>query len=124
LRTTKFIPFPACDKGFFTVLAHPHIIVLIREHEGKVHLHHDEQGVEVPYDNGRILFKSDPVSWCYAAESGNALTVQAAGIFINRIVIKIIEEICHKGKHQIGKFFYNPVIPFRIFLLKSGLFKG
>jgi len=26
---------PACDKGFFTVLAHTHITVFIREHEGK-----------------------------------------------------------------------------------------
>ena len=38
----KFIPFPACDKGFVAVLAYTHITVLIREHEGKAHLHHDK----------------------------------------------------------------------------------
>ena len=47
LRAAKFIPFPACDKGFFTVLAHTHITVLIRKHERKAHLHHDEQGKHV-----------------------------------------------------------------------------
>ena len=64
------------------MFAHTHITVLIREHERKTHLHHDEQGMEIPYDNGRILFKRDPVSRGYAAESGNALTVQAARLFI------------------------------------------
>lgn len=34
----KFIPLPACDKGFFTMPAHAHITVLICEHEGKAHL--------------------------------------------------------------------------------------
>ena len=65
------------------MLAHTYITVLIREHERKTHLHHDEQGMEIPYDNGRILFKRDPVSRGYAAESGNALTVQAARLFID-----------------------------------------
>jgi len=101
------------------VLAHTHITVLIREHERKAHLHHDEQGVEIPYDDGRILFKSNPISRRYAAESGNALTVQVMGIFVNRIVIEVIKETCHKGKCKVSKLFYNPVIPFRIFLLKS-----
>lgn len=55
------------------MFAHTHIAVLIREHEGKAHLHHDEQGMEIPYDDGRILFKHNPVSRGYAAESGNAL---------------------------------------------------
>lgn len=75
MRAAKFIPFAACDKGFFTVFAHTHITVLIREHEGKAHLHHDKQGMEVPYDNGRIFFERYPVSGGYAAESGDALTV-------------------------------------------------
>ena len=86
------------------MLAHTHIIVLIREHERKTHLHHDEQGMEVPYDNGRILFKRDPVSRGYAAESGNAVTVQAACLFVNRIIIHVIKEACHKGKRPVGKF--------------------
>ena len=47
------------------MLAHTHITVLIREHERKTHLHHDEQGMEIPYDNGRILFKRDPISRGY-----------------------------------------------------------
>ena len=68
------------------MLAHTHITVLIREHERKTHLHHDEQGMEIPYDNGRILFKRDPISRGYAAESGNALTIQAACLFVNRIM--------------------------------------
>ena len=37
------------------MLAHTHITVLVREHEGKAHLHHDKQRMEIPYDNGRIL---------------------------------------------------------------------
>lgn len=40
LLATKFISLPACDKGFFTMLAHTHITVLVCEHEGKTHLHH------------------------------------------------------------------------------------
>ena len=52
--------------------------------------------MEIPYDNGRILFERDPVSWGYAAESGNALTIQAACLFVNRIIIHIIKEACHK----------------------------
>ena len=75
MRAAKFISFLACDKGFFTMFAHTHIAVLIREHEGKAHLHHDKQGMEVPYDNGRIFFECYPVSGGYAAESGDALTV-------------------------------------------------
>ena len=75
MRAAKFIPFSACDKGFFTMFAHVHIAVPVREHKGKAHLHHDKQGVEIPYDNGRILFKRYPVSRGYAAESGNTLTV-------------------------------------------------
>ena len=71
------------------MFAHTHIAVLIRKHEGKTHLHHDEQGMEIPYDNGRILFKCDPVSRGYPTESGNALTVQAARLFVNRIIIHI-----------------------------------
>ncbi len=78
----KLIPLPACDKGFVTVFTHTQVIFLVREHEGKTHLHHDEQGMEIPYDDGRILFKCDPVSGGYAAESGNALTVQAACVFV------------------------------------------
>ena len=44
------------------MLTHTHITVLIRGHEGKAHLYHDKQGMEIPYDNGRILFKRNPVS--------------------------------------------------------------
>ena len=55
--------------------------------------------MEIPYDNGRIFFKRNPVSRGYAAESGNALTVQAARLFINRIIIHVIKEAGHKGKH-------------------------
>ncbi len=73
LLAAKFIPFPARDKSFFTMLAYTHITILIRAHEREAHLHHDEQGMEIPYDNGRILFKRDPVSRGYASESGNAL---------------------------------------------------
>ncbi len=68
------------------MFAHTHITVLIREHERKTHLYHDEQGMEIPHDNGRIFFKRDPIGRGYAAKSGNALTVQAAHLFINRIV--------------------------------------
>ena len=57
------------------MFAHSHIIVLIREHEGKAHLHHDKQGMEVPDDNGRIFFERYPVSRGYAAESRDTLTV-------------------------------------------------
>ena len=65
------------------MFAHTHITVFIREHEGKAHLYHDKQGMEIPDDNGRILFKRYPVSGGYAAESGNTLTVQITGIFVN-----------------------------------------
>ncbi len=119
LEKAKFIPLPACDKGFFTMLAHTHIAVLIREHEGKAHLHHDKQGVEIPYDNGRILFQRNPVSRGYAAESGNALTVQAACLFVNRIIIYVIKETCHKSKRLVSKFLHKTVVSFHIFLLQS-----
>ena len=75
MRAAKFISLSACNKGFFTMFAHTHIAVPIREHKGKAHLYHDKQGVEVPYDNGRILSKRYPVRWGYAAESGDTLTV-------------------------------------------------
>ena len=39
-----------------------HIRVPVRKQEGKAHLHHDKQGMEVPYDDGRILFQRNPVS--------------------------------------------------------------
>lgn len=39
------------------MFAHTHIAVLIREHEGKAHLHHDGQRMEIPYDDGKILYK-------------------------------------------------------------------
>ena len=75
--------------------------------------------MEIPYDDGRILFKRDPVSRGYTAEGGNALTVQAACLFINRIIIHVIKETCHKGKRPVGKFLYKPVVLFSIFLLQS-----
>lgn len=31
LLVAKFIPLPACNKGFFTMLAYTHITVLVRE---------------------------------------------------------------------------------------------
>lgn len=34
------------------MFAHMHITVLIRKHKGKAHLHHDQQRMEIPYDNG------------------------------------------------------------------------
>ena len=68
--------------------AHAHIGVLFRKHERKAYLHHDQQRMEIPYDNGSILFRRNPVSWGYAAESGNALTVQAACPLVNRIIIR------------------------------------
>ncbi|MDE7321342.1 MAG: hypothetical protein K2N73_01190 [Lachnospiraceae bacterium] len=59
--------------------------------------------MEISYDNGRILFKRDLISGGYAAESGNALTVQTAGIFVKRIIIMVVKETCHKwfGKRQL-----------------------
>ncbi len=96
------------------MFTHTHIIVLICKNEGKAHLHHDEQGMEIPYDDGRILFKCDPVGRGYPAESGNALTVQAACLFGNRIIIHIIKEACHKGKRPVGKFLHKPVVLFSI----------
>ena len=50
--------------------------------------------MEIPYDNGRILFERDSVSRGYAAESGNALAIQAAYLFVNRIIIHVIKETC------------------------------
>ena len=37
-ETSEKISLPACDKGFFTMFAHTHITVLIREHEREAHL--------------------------------------------------------------------------------------
>ena len=99
------------------MLVQAHITVFIREHEGKAHLYYDKQRMEIPYDNGRILLQCDPVSRGYAAESGNALTVQAACLPINLIIICVIKETRHKGKGEIDKFFHDPVVSFRIFLL-------
>lgn len=47
------------------MLVHTHITVLIRKHEGKEHLQHDQQRMEIPYDNGRILLQRNPVSRGY-----------------------------------------------------------
>lgn len=38
--------------------AHTHSTVLIRKHEGKAHLYHDQQRMEIPHDNGRIFLLS------------------------------------------------------------------
>lgn len=100
------------------MLAQAHITVIVREYEGKVHLYHDKQRVEIPYDNGSILFQRNPVSRGYSAESGNALTVQAACLLINLIIIRVIKETRHKGKGEVCKFFYDPVVPFRIVFLQ------
>ena len=75
--------------------------------------------MEISYDNGRILLQCNPVSRGYAAESGNALMVQAVRQGINRIIIHVIKEACHESKRPVGKFFHNPVVPFRIFLLQA-----
>lgn len=71
--------------------------------------------MEVPYDDGGILFKRNPVSRGDASESGNALTVQTAGIFVKRIIIEVIKETCHKCKRKVSKLFYDLAIPFGIF---------
>ncbi len=51
--------------------------------------------MEIPYNDGQIFFKRYPVSRGYSAESVNALTVQATGIFVKRIIIEVIKETCH-----------------------------
>ncbi len=72
--------------------------------------------MEIPDDNGRILFKRYPVSRGYAAESGNALTVQITGILVNRFHA-FLPEIRLVKRIEIGKvvfcgegfFFYKVV---------------
>ena len=63
--------------------------------------------MEIPYDNGRILFKRNAVSRGYAAESGNALTVQAivraAVALLERLIAKVMQKIMDFAEKVVGK---------------------
>ena len=54
-RRAELISLTACDKCPATVLTQLHIAVRIRKHKREAHLDHDEQGMEVPYDNRGIF---------------------------------------------------------------------
>ena len=54
-RRAELISLTACDKCPATVLTQLHIAVRIRKHKREAHLDHDEQGMEVPYDDRGIF---------------------------------------------------------------------
>lgn len=49
----------------------------------------------------------------------HALPVEVPSVFINRIVILIIQDARGKGEYPVGELLLHPVIAFRVFPLKA-----
>jgi len=104
------------------VLTQPQGLLSIHQHEAEHHLDAQQQRVKVPID-GRLVQQLNMIAGRNAAEGRHTLAVQIPGIFIDQVIIIVIQNGGGQGEGPILELLRHPVIGFSILPLEAHGFR-